>query len=61
MYGVPRLSEVLAGQHHAPLDQLQKRVVDSVENFARGASQADDITLLLIRYLAVSKTAESGA
>jgi len=61
MYGVPRLSEALAGQHDAPLDQLQKRVVDSVENFARGASQADDITLLFIRYRAAAQTAESGA
>jgi serine phosphatase RsbU (regulator of sigma subunit)/pSer/pThr/pTyr-binding forkhead associated (FHA) protein len=61
MYGVPRLSEVLAGQHDAPLDQLQKRVVDSVEKFARGASQADDITLLFIRYRAAAQAAESGA
>lgn len=61
MFGVPRLSEVLAGQHDAPLDQLQKRVVDSVEEFARGASQADDITLLLIRYRAASRSVESRA
>jgi phosphoserine phosphatase RsbU/P len=61
MFGVPRLSQVLAGQHDAPLDQLQKRVVDSVENFARGASQADDITLLFIRYRAATQPAESVA
>ncbi len=59
MYGVPRLSEALTGQHDAPLDQLQKKVVDSVENFARGASQADDITLLFIRYRAATQTAEA--
>jgi sigma-B regulation protein RsbU (phosphoserine phosphatase) len=61
MYGIPRLTEVLTGQHDAPLDQLQKRVVDSVENFARGASQADDITLLFIRYHAATKAAETVA
>lgn len=61
MFGIPRLSEALAGHHDAPLDQLQKRVVDSVENFARGASQADDITLLFIRYRAASQAAESGS
>jgi serine phosphatase RsbU (regulator of sigma subunit) len=61
MFGIPRLSEALAGHHDAPLDQLQKRVVDSIENFARGASQADDITLLLIRFRAASQAAESGA
>jgi phosphoserine phosphatase RsbU/P len=61
MFGVPRLSEILAGQHDLPLEQLQKRVVDSVESFARGTSQADDITLLFIRYRAASQTAESVA
>jgi phosphoserine phosphatase RsbU/P len=59
MFGVPRLCEVLAGQRDAPLEQLQKRVVDSVESFARGASQADDITLLLVRYRAPSQAAAS--
>ncbi len=61
MFGVPRLCEALAGQHEVPLDQLQKKVIDCVENFARGASQADDITLLFIRYRAASKTAETAA
>jgi sigma-B regulation protein RsbU (phosphoserine phosphatase) len=61
MFGIPRLSEALAGHHDAPLDQLQKRVVDSVESFVRGASQADDITLLFIRYRAASQAAESGS
>ncbi len=59
MFGVPRLSEALAGQHEVPLDQLQKKVVDSVENFSRGASQADDITLLFIRYRSASPPGES--
>ncbi len=61
MYGVPRLSEALTGQHDVPLDQLQKKVVDSVERFARGADQNDDITLLFIRYLAASQASESQA
>lgn len=59
MFGVPRLSELLAGQHEAPLDQLQKKVVDSVEEFVHGASQADDITLLLIRYRVPSRSTGS--
>jgi serine phosphatase RsbU (regulator of sigma subunit) len=61
MFGVPRLCEALAGQDEAPLDQLQRRVMDSVENFSRGANQADDITLLFIRYRAASQAADSGA
>jgi serine phosphatase RsbU (regulator of sigma subunit) len=57
LFGVPRLREALAGRHDAPLDHLQKAVFDSVENFTRGASQADDITLLLVRYRAAAQTA----
>jgi serine phosphatase RsbU (regulator of sigma subunit) len=58
LFGVPRLREALAGRHDAPLEQLQKAVFDSVEKFSRGASQADDITLLLVRYRA-ARTAAS--
>ena len=50
MFGVPRLREVLAGHHHASLDHLQRTVLESVHTFARGAKQADDVTLLLVRY-----------
>ncbi|HKV04882.1 MAG TPA: SpoIIE family protein phosphatase [Candidatus Acidoferrales bacterium] len=50
MFGVPRLREVIADQHEAPLGELQKRILDAVERFARGAAQADDVTLLLVRY-----------
>lgn len=59
LFGVPRLREALAGRHDAPLDHLQKAVFDSVEKFSRGASQGDDITLLLVRYLAASQAAAS--
>jgi phosphoserine phosphatase RsbU/P len=59
LFGVPRLREAIAGRLDAPLDQLQKAVFDSVENFTRGASQADDITLLLVRYRAAAQTAAS--
>jgi len=31
---------------------LQKCVLESVETFTRGASQADDLTLLIVRYRA---------
>lgn len=50
LFGVPRLREVLTGQMECPLDQLQKCVLEAVENFARGASQTDDLTLLIVRY-----------
>jgi phosphoserine phosphatase RsbU/P len=57
LFGVPRLRDILAGQHEAPLDRLQKTVLESVDRFVRGASQADDITLLLVRYRAAAQTA----
>ncbi|MBZ5659993.1 MAG: SpoIIE family protein phosphatase [Acidobacteriia bacterium] len=59
LYGVPRLREVLAGRHDQPLDHLQKTVLESIQKFTRGASQNDDITLLLVRYQAPEPGAAS--
>jgi serine phosphatase RsbU (regulator of sigma subunit) len=50
MFGVTRLRELYVGKHEATLDHLQKIALDALEHFCRGASQADDITLLLVRY-----------
>jgi len=50
LFGVPRLKEVLTGQPECPLEVIQKCILESVENFARGAHQADDLTLLILRY-----------
>jgi phosphoserine phosphatase RsbU/P len=50
LYGVPRLREVLTGQSDCALEKLQKSILESVENFAKGAHQADDLTLLIVRY-----------
>jgi sigma-B regulation protein RsbU (phosphoserine phosphatase) len=58
-FGVPRLKQILGGHHSTPLDELQKLLLESVENFARGASQADDLTLLLVRYRAAVTSTES--
>lgn len=60
-FGVSRLCQALIAEHEAPLDRLQSKVVESVEKFARGASQADDITLLFVRYRASSQAADSGS
>jgi phosphoserine phosphatase RsbU/P len=53
LYGVGRLRGVLIGKNEMPLDEIQKSVLESVENFARGARQADDVTMLLVRFRAV--------
>src|SRR6266481_5989987 len=50
LFGVPRLREVLEANTSTELEVIQKTVLESVENFARGARQADDLTLLLVRY-----------
>jgi sigma-B regulation protein RsbU (phosphoserine phosphatase) len=53
LYGVGRLRAVLQGKQDLPLDEIQKTVLESVENFARGARQADDVTILVVRFRAV--------
>jgi len=61
LYGVGRLRGVLTGKNDMPLDEIQKTVLESVENFARGARQADDLTMLLVRFRAVgAMTTETG-
>jgi phosphoserine phosphatase RsbU/P len=57
LYGVTRLRGVLQGKDKMPLDEIQKTVLESVENFARGARQADDLTVLLVRFRAVGTSA----
>ena len=57
MFGVSRLRELLLGQHDAPLEDLQRTILDSVRVFSRGANQADDITLLLARYRGAANAA----
>lgn len=57
LFGIERLREALTDQRNTPLEVVQKAVLDSVEQFTRGASQADDITLFLIRYRGAAQVA----
>lgn len=57
MFGTERLLETLNGSKDIPLADLQKNVLESVENFTRGARQADDVTLLLVRFRAAAHAA----
>ena len=57
MFGIARLKELLTGQLECPLELLQKCVLEAVENFARGAHQADDLTLLIVRFRATAAAA----
>ncbi len=51
-YGVDRLMESVEKSQKASLADLQENVLDSVRQFARGARQADDVTVLLLRFTA---------
>jgi phosphoserine phosphatase RsbU/P len=53
LFGVARLRGVLQGKSEEALDVIQRQVLESVENFARGARQADDLTMLTIRFRGV--------
>ncbi len=56
-FGLVRLREVLAGCAGASLDELQAAILAAVKVFTRGADQADDLTLLLVRYQGAAQTA----
>ena len=45
-----RLKEVLGQHQNSSLQTLEDGIFDAIEKFADGASQADDLTLLCVRY-----------
>jgi sigma-B regulation protein RsbU (phosphoserine phosphatase) len=56
MFGSARLRDVVSGMRNvATLEELQKTILGAIENFTRGAKQADDITLLLVRYSSATR------
>jgi len=59
MFGTARLKEILTGQLDCPIENIQKCVLEAVETFARGAHQADDLTLLIVRYRATAATTDT--
>ncbi len=61
LYGFPRLREILGDREGASLESLKKIVLDGIDAFSRGASQSDDMTLLLVRYRASAQEASPAA
>jgi sigma-B regulation protein RsbU (phosphoserine phosphatase) len=59
LYGFDRLYDVLRGSANADLSTLKQHIFESVDRFAHGAEQADDITVLLVRYLAGSVSTDT--
>jgi sigma-B regulation protein RsbU (phosphoserine phosphatase) len=50
MFGSDRLRAVVAQHSSASLEELQASILAAVDEFSGGAYQADDITLLIVRY-----------
>jgi phosphoserine phosphatase RsbU/P len=50
LFEVSGLSQALAGKQDVPVEVLQQSMLDAVSEFTHGASQSDDITLLVVRY-----------
>ncbi len=56
-FGISRLKEALKGQANASVEELQSAILAAIEEFTRGARQADDVTLLLVRYQGAAQAA----
>jgi serine phosphatase RsbU (regulator of sigma subunit) len=52
LFEVSGLSQALSGLDGVPVEAVQKSILESVRAFSRGASQSDDITVLVVRYRA---------
>jgi phosphoserine phosphatase RsbU/P len=50
LFGFERLREVTERCAKASIETVMKTILDEVEEFSRGAGQADDLTLLVVRY-----------
>jgi serine phosphatase RsbU (regulator of sigma subunit) len=50
LFGFERLNELTAQCAHASIETVMKTILDAVEEFSQGAGQADDLTLLIVRY-----------
>jgi serine phosphatase RsbU (regulator of sigma subunit) len=49
LFDEERLIEVLRRSHHLPPEQIIIRIIEAVTNFAAGAAQTDDITLIVLK------------
>jgi len=50
LFGFERLREVTARCAQASIETVMKTILDAVQEFSSGAGQADDLTLLIVRY-----------
>jgi sigma-B regulation protein RsbU (phosphoserine phosphatase) len=50
LFGDPRLIETVNNHSGLPLKEFSEKIKDDIDRFAGGAEQADDITMLALRY-----------
>ena len=50
-FGMERLEEVVKDKRNGSVEDLQTAILSAVEEFSKGAPQADDMTLLILRYV----------
>ncbi len=58
-FGIGRLKDAMAGRANQSVEELQTAILAAVKSFTRGAEQADDLTLLLVRYLGAAQAASA--
>jgi serine phosphatase RsbU (regulator of sigma subunit) len=54
LFGLDRLHEIVATCARESIETIMKTILDAVAAFSRGAGQADDLTLLIVRYRQIS-------
>jgi sigma-B regulation protein RsbU (phosphoserine phosphatase) len=54
-FGRERLVEALEGRHGSKPEVVLEHVLGAVKQFSQGAAQADDITLLILRYRGIAR------
>ena len=59
-FGITRLKEVLGQHTGSTVEEIQAGILNAVQEFTRGAGQADDLTLLVVRYVGPTTATVSG-
>ena len=60
-FGTARLREAVSGCAGKPIEEVQSCILAAVGDFTRGVRQADDLTLLLVRYRGATQAAQASA
>jgi serine phosphatase RsbU (regulator of sigma subunit) len=58
-FGMGRLKQVLESRRHDSVEEVQAEVLNAITEFACGARQADDITIVVVRYCGAAQAAQA--